>query len=120
MTAPHKATPEQWELFRKAATGNNFPMQSVALELADRLAAAEQRISELEGNSSAPVTSSPAPAGGLVEMVAEVISNGDDGHHWHDESRAAILAAADWLGRQGVGAGTTAARWLREEVQRHA
>ena len=60
---------------------------------------------------------SSAPAGGLVERITErivdamVISDQEAGC-------AGILACADWLSRQGVGAGTTAARWLREEVKR--
>ena len=54
-----------------------------------------------------------APAGGLVERVAEIISNGDDGHHWSDEARAAILAVAEWLESHNW---FPAACWLREEV----
>jgi hypothetical protein len=74
-----------------------------------------------EANSSAALTGSPAPAGGLVERVADIISNGDDGHHWSDEARAAILAVADWLETQENGfmrSHTQTARWLREEVER--
>jgi hypothetical protein len=50
------------------------------------------------GQAGSREVAEPAPgAGGLVERVADMISNGDDGHHWHDQARAAILEVARWL-----------------------
>ena len=57
-----------------------------------------------------------APAGSLVEVVGRTWSYGQPLHP--AATRAAILACADWLERQDVGAGHAAARWLREEVER--
>ena len=61
MTAPHRATPEDWlstETMAAADSGNGYYALRCILELRDRLTAAEQRISELEGNSSAGLTGS--------------------------------------------------------------
>jgi hypothetical protein len=69
----------------------------------------------------------PAPAGGLVERVAEAIATSGE---VIDEARDAILAVAEWLHELQVGGGVAAARWLqvgggvaaarrlREEVER--
>jgi len=171
----HKATPEQWEAVRKTAADRfgSYPSHSVITELADRLAAAEQRIKALDaaanlqqqdkdaeramehqtlhtialqmvdslgrsfyllpeildtlrrairepmketescphvvtsnegtsycrltehGNSSARLTSSPAPTGGLVAKVTDVITDSAAAYGTADEpARAAILAFA--------------------------
>jgi hypothetical protein len=39
----------------------------------------------------------PAPAGGLVERVANAISEGDEPDKWHPEARDAIREVAAWL-----------------------
>mgnify|MGYP006268395681 CR=1 FL=1 len=126
MSTPHRATPEQWALVEQYAE-IDCHTDSVILELRDRLAAAEQRISELEGNSSAGLTGSnypakpdsSAPAGSLVEVVRDAIAcEYDPKDHCWVEARAAILACALWLEQQNVGAGRAAARWLRDEVER--
>jgi hypothetical protein len=56
------------------------------------------------------LTVAPAPAGGLVERV--MLGGGLS----HTEARAAILAAADYMDNHDW---PNAARWLREDVQRH-
>ena len=139
----HRATPEQWAQIERFVEDCGY--DACLLELRDRIADLEDdatehsksahfcfeaiigRIEALEAaaNSSAGLTgsnhpaipdSSPAPARGLVERVAEIISNDDDGHHWSDEARAAILVVADWLDAQEpVSVGFPSA-WLREEV----
>ena len=78
---------------------------------------AEQGASS-QPTSNEPQTRSSASAGGLVEQVAIVIGDGDQpAHYWEEEARAAILACAAWLDREGlVGAPCIAARRLREEV----
>jgi hypothetical protein len=55
----------------------------------------------------------PAPAGGLVERVAEAIATSGE---VIDEARDAILAVADWLEQEGIQA--WAADRLKEEVER--
>jgi hypothetical protein len=85
--------------------------------MADRLAAAEQRIEALEAsaNSSAPLTGSPAPTGGLVAKVTDAVVYGIE---ISDQRGAidAILAVAEWLDTRGQHG---CSLWLREEVQRH-
>lgn len=68
-----------------------------------------------QGNSSAGLTCSPAPADGLVERVADML-----GHYGDTTSRAVILAVADRVAQTGILGGNAVARWLREEVQRNA
>ena len=192
MTTSHRATPHSWKLQEQWVDPTDLDREANAdclLELRDRLQAAKQRISELEGNSSAGLTGSnhleppdssapadeaktlhtialrmvdtleqlnvlpeildtlrrairepmeplaPCPhirssdegtsycalaesvaAGSLVEVVGRTWSYGQPLHP--AATRAAILACADWLERQDVGAGHAAARWLREEVER--
>jgi hypothetical protein len=70
---PHRATPEQWQRIETSHTSCVY--DSVMIELRDRLAAAEQRISELEGNPSAQQeireaqTFGPGPAGAPAAIV---------------------------------------------------
>jgi hypothetical protein len=73
MTTPHKATPEQWAWQEEWARDPHADQDSSCiLELRDRIAAAEQRIQEMEGNSQPTPNErqirSSAPAGGLIEM----------------------------------------------------
>ena len=54
MNAPHRAHPKDWSLTETMAaddSGNCYYALRCILELRDRLAAAEKRISELERNS---------------------------------------------------------------------
>lgn len=57
MKVPYKATPEQWQRVISWKAEGSY-CDSCLLELRDRLAAAEQRIQALEGNSSAGLTRS--------------------------------------------------------------
>ena len=90
---PHRATPEQWALVEQYAEVDCYS-DSVILELCHRLAAAEQRISELEGNSKpAPKDRqirNSAPTGSLVERVRTAIVEHGDGETYTDEARAEI------------------------------
>jgi hypothetical protein len=56
----------------------------------------------------------------MVERVAATIINGQACDHPEERTaRNVLLAVAEWLDSQDVGAGRAAARWLREDVQRH-
>jgi hypothetical protein len=61
-------------------------------------------------NSSAEPKGSSAPAGGLVERVADVMDGGTE-----SQARAAILAVADAMESHNF----PAACWLRDEVRRN-
>ena len=115
MNEPHRVTPLQWAQIESSRPHTAF--FAGLLELRDRLAAAEQRISELEG--SRPAVADHAPAGSLVEDVRRAI--GDNAPCSYSNARAAILAVAQWfeleMGRW-IHAKTVAAM-LREEVERH-
>ena len=63
------------------------------LEQDARLMSVEQRISELEVNR--PAAAGHAPAGSLVERVRTAILNHGDGGEYYDEARAAIRAVAN-------------------------
>jgi hypothetical protein len=114
MTTPHKATPEQWDDAGAFASDT----RACLLELRDRIAALEEA-----ANSSAGLTSSPAPAGDLMQSVGAAICTiadcGDTPANWAPEARAAILAVARWLDDQGIYANHAAAGYLRQELQRH-
>lgn len=128
-----RAPDEVWQRIEQT-TGPMTDLATALLELRDRLAALEavatcpHIVTSDEGASycglaeqganSQPTPNdrqirSSAPTDGLMERVQRAI-----GHTYPDDACAGILACADWLSRQGVGAGTTAARWLREEVKR--
>jgi hypothetical protein len=65
-----------------------------------------------------PPAAPPAPAGGLVERVAESIAADwarDQPELWHHEARAAIREVAAWLDRYGCHG---CSLWLREEAGR--
>ena len=69
----------------------------------------------------------PAPAGSLLEAVAIACAKPCN-ETWDDQARAAIRVVAEWLADKSgtakswtfrtVDAGTAAAHWLREEVER--
>jgi hypothetical protein len=114
MTTPHKATPEQWEHVEQRILAID-PGCSCLIELRDRLAALEAA-----ANSSAGLTGSPAPAGGLMQAVGAAICSiadcGDTPPNWAPEARAAIQAVAEWFDAIGYGA---TASILRQELRRH-
>jgi hypothetical protein len=143
----HKATPEQWATQQRwAADGGGT--HTCILELRDRLAVQEAqretekaciqeiydkldrlkaqhesnwaRIVKLEAAADhfPDAKKMVAPAGGLVERVAEAIANAYDPADHSDEARAAILAVAAWLEAHQVGVGHVSCRWLRQEVER--
>jgi len=65
--------------------------------------------------------SAEAQLGGLVERVANAISEGDEPDKWHPEARDAIREIATWLDRfalHGSGEYAQAAKVLRQEVGR--
>jgi hypothetical protein len=65
-----------------------------------------------------PPAAPPAPAGGLVEKVAEAIFTAEgDGNteDWTPEARAAIREVAAWLDERGMHG---CSLWLREEADR--
>ena len=113
--APHKATPEQWDRM-EAWRGSGDAFATCVLELRDRIAAMEAAANSSAGltgsNHLAKPDSSPAPAGGLVEMVAEAIGVIST---TQATASAAILAVAEWFDAIGYGA---TASILRQEVQR--
>jgi hypothetical protein len=132
----HRATQEQWRLVEQYADSDCSP-ESCIIELRERIASLEAGatcphiISSDEGTSYCGLAeqiansnylespdSSPAPAGGLVEMMATTLAacdTGDDPSDWRPEARAAILSTADYLEDRND---HTGARWLREEVER--
>jgi hypothetical protein len=131
MTAPHKATPLQWQQVEDWVRRELRP-------LADRIAALEAAATcphvvtsdegtsycglAEQGNRQAILDSSPAPAGDLMQSVGAAICSiadcGDTPLNWAPEARAAILAVAGWLEHRKPGALQWAAL-LREEVERH-
>jgi hypothetical protein len=65
--------------------------------------------------------SAEAQPGGLVERVANAISEGDEPDTWHPEARDAIREVATWLDRfalHGSGEYAQAAKVLRQEANR--
>ena len=142
MSTPHRATPEQWKFTERQATQRNHTAQ-LLLELRDRIAALEAqretekacildiyekldrlktqheanwaRIVKLEeaANHPAKPDSSPAPAGGLVERVIDVLNEQTIYDSIEHTASAAILAVAEWFDAIGYGA---TASILRREV----
>jgi hypothetical protein len=111
---PHKAAPELWTAAERFGQ-NSMDMANCLLELRDRIEALEEA-----ANSSAALTGSPAPAGGLMQSVGAAICSiadcGDTPSNWAPEARAAIHAVAAWFDAIGYGA---TASILRQEVERH-
>ena len=116
----HRAAPEQWAWVQGDATA---PVFSCILELASRLAAVEQRIQAMEGNSQSTPNDrqirSSAPAGGLVERVHSCIVGEPECGHM--QARAAIREVIDWLAKDAVRGSPhwIAAADISEEVERH-
>jgi hypothetical protein len=52
----------------------------------------------------------------LIDYVSEVISNGDDAHHFKDTAGEAIMYVAAWLQEEGF---WQAANVLKSEVHDH-
>ena len=112
---PHKATPEQWAELEEWAT--KYEWSSCVVELRDRLAALEAAANLQQQGEDAERAMEGAPAGGLVERVAEAIKAMPPNKNleWEPEAATAILAVADVMDAQGWG---NSARWLRQEVER--
>jgi hypothetical protein len=142
MSTPHKATESQWGIVRRWI--NDDAVASVLLEVADRVAALEaafasrgeqisglhsqhnlvvDSITDLQGcvnQLEAAATPPPAPAGGLVEMVAEEIYDFTGDHVDDNEASAVIRAVADWLQQRSstIANGSQWAEMLRKETDR--
>jgi hypothetical protein len=112
----HKATPQQWEATENWAIEGDGPTASCLIELRDRIAALEAA-----ANRQAILDSSPVPADPRISLVATVDQAMFDARNetTHEAACAVIDAVACWLDSQNVGAAHAAARWLREEVERH-
>ena len=158
MTGQHRATPEQWAHVEEYSTHSSSSLSPCVLELRDRLTALErmyetQRLATLEwgkdadklkrwidlhlhriealeaaANRQAILDSSPAPAGGLLERVANGISQVNAGPGVSPDvrevqARAAIRAVAEHMENRRpfirLEGWDQAIRWLREEVERH-
>ena len=141
MTEPNPA--RFLELCNRRLTALEKLQSWVSPEVADsldslsaRLAAAEQRISELEGNP----TPAANPAVSLEDAVLIAILNveeyededEDDPNFKHTsaacrigqsvfdlQARAAILAVADCVAQTGIVGSNAVAHWLRTEVEGH-
>ena len=122
MKVPWKATPEQWQKIVSWKAEGSYS-DSCILELRDRIAALEAAANSSAGltgsNHPAEPDSSPAPGGGLVELVADVIVDSAAAYGTADEpARAAILMVADWL-EQYNAAASGWADIIRQEVNDH-
>jgi hypothetical protein len=118
------ATPEQWAELRarvEALEAQVSGLQSCHNTTADHLL---DIMAMVRGTSSAEAQ--PAPAGSLVERVADALCRAQlDSPSWEPEARAAIREVAAWFRRGDAGAGsawTVAAdvldAVLREEADR--
>ena len=110
MTDQHRATPEQWNRITDHGGAASW---ACILELRARIealeAAQQDKLDRLIALDAADPTPDPAmpelraasaeaqPAGGLVERVANAISEGDEPDKWHPEARDAIREVAKWL-----------------------
>ena len=99
----HKATPEQWALVERYEASCFRPC---LLELRDRVEALEAAAKPVESNA-------PESSDSLVELVADAIKQ-QMYRNLCDETRAAILAVAEWLDQKGL---HSFAKVLRQEVQ---
>ena len=115
MTDQHRATPEQWTHVEICAGRKKIPWATAdcILELRARIesleAAQQDKLDRLIALDREDPTPDPAmaelcaasaevrPAGGLVERVANAISEGDEPDKWHPEARDAIREVAAWL-----------------------
>ena len=133
----HHATPEQWACIAHHAllkVPGAFSTDSCILELRARIEALEaaqqdklDRLIALDREDPTPdpamtelrAASAEAQPGGLVERVANAISEGDEPDKWHPEARDAIREVATWLDRfalHGSGEYAQAAKVLRQEA----
>jgi hypothetical protein len=107
------ATPEQWrdmEQWTKQPSSHGSYSNCI-VELRCRVEALEAA-----ANYPAKPDSSTAPAGSLVQRVAQAIA--DDGcavDVWHDIARAAIREVAAWMRQNEIG--YAAAAWLEREAK---
>ena len=131
MTDQYRATPEQWACQKAWAVDDDD--SSCILELRARIealeAAQQDKLDRLIALDAADPTPDPAmpelraasaeaqPAGGLVEMLGDVWSEGQPLHPY--ARVAAIREVATWLDRfalHGSGEYAQAAKVLRQEV----
>lgn len=110
MTEPHRATDEQWGAMYEGAFYCDAESACI-LELRARVEALEA------ANYPAKPDSSPAPAGSLVEQVAQAMhpDSFSPAESWGTEARAAIREVAAWLDTKGQHG---CSLWLREEADR--
>ena len=104
---PHRATAEQWDRLQRRRLASDHV--SAIIEL-------RARVEALEAGATPP---EPAPAGSLIEVVVDAITDASAAYGTADEpARAAIRAVAEWLrGQQVLGARAWA--WhLEQEVER--
>ena len=126
MTDQYRATPEQWDLIARTTGGSHAAATILELRARVEALEAAQRyqfrsatekvpttrlysysvgpakpLDELgQGHtlvSPEPASAEAQPAGGLVERVANAISEGDEPDKWHPEARDAIREVAAWL-----------------------
>jgi hypothetical protein len=138
MTNQHRATPDEWAQQEDWANRRVFSDSSCIIELRDRLEALEaaQQPLAFTGKVVAPITrdrdetgdylivhDTPAPAGSLVERVADAIAaQATSAGIVNDRpARAAILEVAaallDWWDSDEVArTGWEAAKWLEQEA----
>jgi len=119
----HKATPKAWQLADYWNDRGSYAAQCL-LELRDRIATLEEAVvtTKLEVIEMQRRPQAPAPAGGLVERVAQAIVDGMLSSD-HQAARAAILAVSAWIEERHhadpvAHTAWEAARWLRQEVKR--
>ena len=115
MTAPHKATAEQWaQIEGYAATDMNDDYASCLLDLRARVEALEAATDHI------PDARKMVTASSLVERVAKAILNipppWEDSEDWREnEARAAICEVAAWMRENEIG--YAAAAWLEREAK---
>jgi hypothetical protein len=106
------ATQEQWEVMKEWAE-HMSPIGATLLELRAKVEALEAAQHTHPEQPDAPP--GPAPAGGLVEMLVNLL-----GHYGDGTARAAIRGVADWLQQRTdtIANGSQWADLLREEAGR--
>lgn len=102
----YRATPEQWAQVEQF--DEECCYAACLLELRYRIEQIEAAANLRQQDEDAERAMEPAPAGGLVERVADALDGGTE-----SQARAAILAVAEWLGED------LAAEYLHDELQRH-
>ena len=101
----YKATPEQWLLLERSGGVGLLAAESTCiLELRARVQALEEAANDRRFEQAKAIIDkpAPAPAGSLVERVADALADEfQPSGTWHDEARAAIREVAAWLREVG-------------------